>query len=380
MGTPEVNATGKPLWAEIASDEAFASREARVEELFPAVERAAIFESDREKYYWKDGLPTLEVLVDPFDEQEGITHIFTADQELHTRRSVLAQAVLNRSKRAKVVYKTNAGARIIEKDDRQCIVVDKNQRVSPFYDSIISVGERDFSVRKGEHTAKIRLLANKDQSLYKNLEANSHELNTLQASVAADVLAKFGITATSREKDVAPENGQTCSFEYAGNMVCIGIHQGVIDVAAWPGYVSPATIFGRWKHFAKGVSRINGQIPYPAYNTELGVPILLHQHRHQLPLRDIRASKEIHDSMEALEDAMQAFAIGNHLRSFSIQTSHMSWALPVVMRLIELPFEEAYTIIGPNGSHIPGAFRQDRPGSFFSIDTGHEWKINKLHP
>lgn len=371
----------RAIWLEAAANPELAAVELQVGGLVEVQSQQSLLGDVLQKYYWNTSVPfTTFEDGNRIAGREDMRMSFVWDRPRTKYGRPLFDNLMRRGRfendrieRGKVVHDISAEVQVTEKDGKQYLVSDKKHVISPKFDEVTPMDDGRFAVCDGERTGIMRLLTADEQQevqtqrkQYDELDGTymdtARELHSLQYRAALATLALHGVSLDGSQIN-SSANTQNYRFKYAGSQVLMGVHGSMLKVIAWDEALTHEQRHQVWRAYEGADDSVRSagmQLEILKDAIERGVPDFLkpYEDRIMAEIEDIDAASRFF--LAAMRDLFER----NSFRPFIIETPHTSWSIPVAMKLIEMPFEDAFAITAPFGTVSRGHLRQDRPGQF----------------
>ena len=187
-----------------------------------------------------------------------------------------------------------------------------------------------------------------------------------RASIATGILGRYGIPTDSIEEWQAV-GGSTFYFPYAGRTVRLDMSDSQVTVMTWDKSLTSSERDTVWHMYERAGAQDVGLAKMADLDTEL-----LEEHG---PYEDptIGITDRIDADKQDIAQRLHALYVLNGFSHFTLESSYISWALPIAMAAIAMPVAESSRLFGlmdPEGSED---MRVTKPGSFEPYEKRGYW-------
>jgi hypothetical protein len=369
-----------PIWEQLAYDPEHIAGEQRVGELTELSSERYRLECDLGDYYWNTGVPYITITSRPTLGVGGDAsrHSFHWDRPME-----------GYERRARNYFKTRKGQFLNDEtqkfndltsvdqeisigahEDKYYFVRNGRHIVSPGYNHIQPLGEREYTVSIGKVSVVAKLLDEDERiavlgkrkrydEIMEHFSENNSECLALQQGIAYKVLERFGIPEYTIDK-YQYGNAADLTFSYAGSTVKINVGGTMLEVETWAPSLDGYERAEVSHNFHSDLAMEGIQHSMLKRAVDEGVPDWLKPYERQIT-DDI---ENIDRERAEFNNAFIAYCHQFGYRNFVMDTPHLSWSVPMALELVKLSIDESYPYVGQFNSITNGRLNVPQPGVF----------------
>lgn len=371
---------GVAVWEQLAQDPEVIAAEQRVGELSELDGERYRLECDLGDHYWNTGVPYVTITSRPTygigSDASRYSFHWDRPMEDYERRS---RGIFKTRKGQFLNDETRKFSDLTAVDDeigigvaegKTYFVRDGKHIVSPPYDSIQPLGEREFTVTQGGRAVVAKLLDESERAavlekreryseIMEHFSENSDEELALQQGLAEKVLDLYGVPKDDIEI-YQYANAAHYTFPFGESTAQINVGGTMLTVQTWDSRLDAQQRSDVSHNFHANLSMegIQHSILEDAVNK--GVPEWLQPYERKI-IDDIEnIDRERHEFNDAYVTYCHAFGY----RNFTLDTPHVTWSIPMALELARLPIDTSYPYIGQFNSITGGRLNIPEPGKF----------------
>ncbi len=394
----EIRPPEPPIWQKVAKDVALIQIEQEAVGLQEKSGQLYQLGNEMSDYYWNTGIPYFTSTLPSDSKRLSFAWNRPTDYE-GVRSKVTRRLKMQKSprfindERVPFESKEPSGAEGIQiglYKGEQYLVAAGDHVISPGFEEITPEGGNKFKVRSGSFVEDAHLLSEKEkehvlsrrkehdqlhEELYGEEPTVSEKVRDIQKELALRTLALYGIKEDQIRTDEAV-NAVGMWFVYQGTRIRLDFNGEHLGVMTWDSSLPTDQVFEIWGRYEDEIRPEGVQLAIlNDYLDSNSNSSLFKGHENAVRANMDNFALETHGFMKRLYN----FQKNNNFRSFTLETPHVTWSLPIAISLATAPIDEVYKVISPFGSQGRGHLHISKPGKFDANREGRkaEWELDE---